>query len=495
MSDFRNFRFIYSTNPKAIEIFCHGLFLSLRSEGFLCEINHIAHLIEVFLRRDAESMLAGLFQYNILKFLLYYLNFPKVMSLFINILNFMGPRPIINEIQGLKVMKQLINNDFFLEISQAVLTGKWNVKPFFVRSSINDSNVHADLTQIKNEINLEFYPLFEELSAFSSDIDRLKELVLEKKKHNLFKNTSKKILTLQKMSMIVPFSKKLEESPIIKSKKSLVLPNFSPTPTNHNRFSQNSIDINLKLKFPHLNDKPMTEPQILKTEQAPLRSYEQYLIRKGSDLHYTDWEKFNTIYPSNTELLRETSLDKISKSPEFTLKEISSKDFECGLLMELISFLIRSTFESHDNEKIKNLIGLPKRNSDLILQGLFKSNTDFFNNLMKAFLIKSKLILKEPYPSSIVIGESVNLILKAHHKPWFELLRPCISQISRKNFMFLQKTIMNSYTWCLAGQITIIRLLLIEQLSLIIKNEGNYVLDETLEGLWDTLIKYFLEFK
>ena len=81
------------------------------------------------------------------------------------------------------------------------------------------------------------------------------------------------------------------------------------------------------------------------------------------------------------------------------------------------------------------------------------------------------------------------------NKSCFEGFNSIISQVSRKNFMFLQKTIMYSYTWSLDGQMTTMRILLIEQLSLIIKNEGNDVFDEMLEGLWDILIRYLLEFK
>ena len=252
----------------------------------------------------------------------------------------------------------------------------------------------------------------------------------------------------------------------------------------------------LKNKLPIINEKNNNESPQQKNTIVPARAFEQFLIRnKDPDLQYLDWEKFSNLYPSSTGLLRESSLDKISKTPEFSMKELLVKDFESSLLIELIIFPIQSCLESHNNEKIGHLISLPKRYSDILIIGFFNKKPDFFNNLLKAFLLKAKLIMKDSNPSSIRIGETVNVILRECQKQWFEGFQDEISLSSRKHFMFLQKTIMNSFTWPLGNQMTIMRLLLIEQLYLIIRNEGVFVLDESLEGLWDTLIRFFLEYK
>ncbi len=452
-------------------------------------MNHIAHLIEVFLKRDAETTLTCLFQYNILKLLLVFLNFPKVFNLFITILNVIGTKPLIEEMHSLKLVKMLISTDFFLDISDVILMGKWKIKSFLPKNVSQEINVHFDVSQIKNVVNLDFYPLFEELAGFSNDIDRLKDHIIEKKKQNLFRNTSKKILSVQKMNFLMG-GQKFNENALLKHKRSL-----------EKTFLMKQQSIKSPLlealnKLPFINEKNNTETPKPKNQIVPSRAFEQFLIRnKDPDLQYLDWEKFSNLYPSSTELLRESSLDKISKKPEFSMKELLVKDFESSLLIELIHFPLKSCLESHNNEKIGNLIGLPKRYSDLLIIGLFNKKPDFFNNLFKAFLLKAKLIMKDSNPSSIRIGETVNLILRECQKQWFEGFQSEISLSCRKHFMFLQKTIMNSYTWPLENQMTMMRILLIEQLNLIIRNEGNFALDESLEGLWDTLIRFFLEYK
>jgi len=495
LSDFRNFRLIYSSNPKALENFCQCFSYVLKSEGFLCEMNHVAKLIEVFLKRDPEAMLTSLLQNNILKFLLYYLNFPNVFNLLISLFNVVCPKPLINEIHSLKLMKQLINNEYFIEISNMILNGKWNIKMSATRPLGNESaGNQTDLTQLKNDINIEFYPLFEELSGFISDIDRIKDIALAKKKQNLFKNTSKKIVSVQKMSFFKALSKNDEiQIPLIKKKKSVgMIPTFCFDP----RASTKSIlSEDIRLRLPNIGEKSNTDQNAEKVELLPAKSYEQFLIRNDKDLKFLEWERFDKIYPSSPRLLRETSLDKISKLPEYSLKELSNKEVDCGLAIEIISSVVRSCLESQNNEKMKDIIGVISRNSDLLFVGLFKQKSDFFNNLFKAFLIKAKVILKEPNTSIIDLGITVNAILRNSQKTWFQGFSSFVSQVSLKHFMFLQKTIMYSYTWALRGQMTIMRILLIEQLYLIIKNEGNVVLDEMLEGLCDTLMKYFLEFK
>lgn len=484
LSDFRNFRLIYSSNPKALESFCHCFISVLRSDGFLCEMNHIARLIEVFLKRDPESMLTGLLQNNILKHLLFYLNFPKVLSLLISLFNVVCPKPLISEMNSLKLMKHLINTEYFLEISHFILTGILNVKMSQQRIG-NETTAQTDLTQLKNDLNVDFYPLFEELTGFSSDIDRIKELVLAKKKQNLFKTTGKKIVSLSKINML-KMTPKNDEIIRVKKKKSVnnsAMFSFDPRAS-----IKNNLEFS-KFKLPSI-----TENQS-KSDLIPAKSYEQFLIRNDSDLKYLEWGRFDNLYPTSPRLLRENSLDKLSKLPEYSMKELSTKEYECGLAIEIVSFALRTCIESHNNEKIRDLIGISNRNSDLLLVGLFKQKPDFFNNLFKAFLLKSKYVLNDPNTSIIDLGITVNTILRNANKSCFEGFNSTISQISRKNFMFLQKTIMYSYTWSLDGQMTMMRILLIEQLCLIIRNEGNDVFEEMLEGLWDILIRYLLEFK
>lgn len=445
-------------------------------------MNHIAAIIEVLMKRDPEAMLAGLIQYNILKSMLHYVNFPKVLGLFTALLNLTGPKPLLNEIYTVKLIKHLIDSDFFIEISEILLNNKWDFKiGMDIMGNDHNNRIPTDITQIKKDINIDFYPIFEEFSDFSTDIDRIKDPALSKKKLNLIKSTTNKILSIKKMGLLANCFDN-DESP--KRRKKAV---------SIGKALESGIIEGPRPKLPSINNIGAINEKISNYQEIkhePSQSYEQFLIRKDKDLQYLDWERFNTLYPSNSALLRESSLDILSKSPDYSINRLCLLEYEGSFLIEIISFMIRSTIESQNNQKISKLIGLSSRNADIFLSGVLKQR--FFNNLFKSFLLKAKLVIKEPINSNIALGETINLVLKnCSRYKW----KGMVSNTCQKHFMFLQKTIMNSYTWPLGGKFKVIRVLLIEQLALIMDNEGNRVIDEILEGLWDILIKYLLEFK
>ena len=163
-------------------------------------------------------------------------------------------------------MKHLLNTEYFLEISHFILTGILNVKMSQQRIG-NDTTAQTDLTQLKNDLNVDFYPLFEELTGFSSDIDGIKILVLAKKKQNLFKTTGKKIVSLSKINMLKMTPKNDEIIRIVKRKKTVnnsAMFSFDPRAS-----IKNNLEFS-KFKLPALAENQ------LKSDLMPAKAYEHF---------------------------------------------------------------------------------------------------------------------------------------------------------------------------------------------------------------------------
>jgi len=195
LCDLRNYKYITQVNRQAVENFFHSLFVNLHRPDVLCNFNHVAKVVEYFLKKDPEVCINYIIHYNLPFRFLQFAEFQYVQHFILTLFNCSETPNDIGEEEFKKMIKYAEATNFFQDWANGILLGQRGIpsnkidviyKPSGVENLIQlhpDAEIESSRddkspTHQSEQINY----LVEEAGGFRSDIDLIQNVVRNKKK-------------------------------------------------------------------------------------------------------------------------------------------------------------------------------------------------------------------------------------------------------------------------------------------------------------------------